>query len=338
MPSQEDIEAQRELLATHRRTLSVYLRQLASTGITHAPPALMNGIQDARGNIARIKRVLHSWGVEVADHPDDEAPLDLGEQSHTKPRSSVHQKFSTHQRRRWLISGMLGGGVVLVILLSARLLTNPGTATSSQSFAYTFLNGTSDWSVDDQADANKWQVVEVTPSNFVYQGTVPSDQDHDITSAPPSNDIIKDWQGYAVETKVRVVHSTTDDSAFSIMMRGTDNALSGCWGYRYLFNTKLAEAEIDLDGPEDRCPPKVLIHGAIPIGGDQWFIVRTEAVGVHLRLYIDGKLILQVDNPVLSKGYFAVTVAHGATVQFDDIRIWEITEDTKSIQSSKLAL
>jgi hypothetical protein len=172
----------------------------------------------------------------------------------------------------------------------------------------------------------------------VYQGTAPSDQDHDITSAPPSDDIIKNWQGYAVETKVRVVHSPTDDSAFGMMMRGTDNAPSGCWGYRFLFNTKLAEAEIDLDGPDDRCPPKVLVHGAIPIGGDQWFTVRMEAVGIHLGLYIDGKLILQADDAVLPRGYFAVTVAHGATVQFDDMRIWEITEDTKSFQSSKPAL
>ncbi len=71
MPFQEDIEVQRELLAAHRRTLSIYLRQLASSGFVHAPPTVLNGIQEARGNIARIKTVLRDWGVEVEDLPDD---------------------------------------------------------------------------------------------------------------------------------------------------------------------------------------------------------------------------------------------------------------------------
>jgi hypothetical protein len=340
MLSDDEITGQQQLLAAHRRTLAVYLQQQAEIGRAYSPPSLINGIAEARINIRHIKQRLHDAGVATADHPDDSESLDiLDAHSHTRPGTALPHHPATRQPRRWLISSVLGvGAVVLVALLVARFLTSTGAATPSQSFTYSFPNGTSDWGVDNQADANKWQVIQAAAGNFVYQGSVPSDQDHDITSAPPSDDIIKDWQGYAVETKVRVVHSGTTDYAFYMVMRGEDNAPSGCWGYQFLFNTSQAQAEIKLDGPLDRCPPKTLAHGSLPVGGDQWFTVRIEAVGIHLRLYIDGNLILQADDAILPKGYFAVSIVPGATVQFDDIRIWEITAQIKSFQSSKLAL
>jgi hypothetical protein len=328
MLSDDEITGQQQLLAAHRRTLAIYLQQQAEIGRAYSPPSLVNGIAEARASIRQIKQRLRDAGVAVADHPDDSTSLDvLAAQSHTQPGTAVRQQPSTHQRRRWLIRGILGvSTVVLVALLVARFLTSPSAATPSQSFTYSFPNGTTDWGVDNQADADKWQVIQVAPGNFVYQGTAPSDQDHDITSAPPSDDIIKDWQSYAIETKVRVVHSGTNEYAFTIVMRGEDNAPSGCWGYNFLFNTSQAQAEMKLDGPPDRCPTKTLAYGPLPVGGDQWFTVRIEAVGIHLRLYIDGNLILQADDAVLPKGYFAMSVVSGATVQFDDIRIWEIIE------------
>jgi len=73
MPSQEDIDVQQELLATHRRNLSNYLRQQARIGVDYVPPAILNGIQDARDNIRRIKKVLRGWNIRVEDHPNDEA-------------------------------------------------------------------------------------------------------------------------------------------------------------------------------------------------------------------------------------------------------------------------
>jgi hypothetical protein len=71
MPSQEDIEAQQELLAAHRRTLAHLLIQQAQFGAGYAPAHVSNGIQEARDNIARVKRNLRDWDVHVEDHPDD---------------------------------------------------------------------------------------------------------------------------------------------------------------------------------------------------------------------------------------------------------------------------
>jgi hypothetical protein len=328
MLSDDELTQQQQLLAAHRRTLAIYLRQQAEIGRAYSPPSLMNGIAEVRANIQRIKQRLRDAGVAVADYPDDSESPDLPDiQPRTPMESALRRKAPIYHRRRLLIGGVIVVGILGVVgLLVARSMVSTRAATPLQSFTYTFQNGTSDWGVDNDADANKWQVIEVVPGNFVYQGSAPNDYDHEITAAPPSDDAIKDWQGYAVETKVRVIHAGTNEPAFNMVMRGEDNAPSGCWAYQFLFNTSQAASEIKLDGQPDQCPPKTLAYGPMPVGGDQWFTVHMEAVGIHLRLYIDDKLILQADDATLPKGYIAMSVVPGATVQFDDIRIWEITQ------------
>lgn len=72
MPDQEHIAAQRELLATYRRTLFHYMNQQAAVGEAYMSPAVSSGLREARDNIKRIKRVLRDWGQTVDDLPDDE--------------------------------------------------------------------------------------------------------------------------------------------------------------------------------------------------------------------------------------------------------------------------
>lgn len=72
MPDAETIAAQKELLAAHRRTLAHLLRQAAQHGgVAFAPPAMANGIAEARAGIQRSKDALRGWGVAVEDRPDD---------------------------------------------------------------------------------------------------------------------------------------------------------------------------------------------------------------------------------------------------------------------------
>lgn len=71
MPTSDDIERQQGLLDAHRETLAHYLIQQARLGKDYAPPGVSAGIREARKGIARIKKVLHLWGVEVQDLPDD---------------------------------------------------------------------------------------------------------------------------------------------------------------------------------------------------------------------------------------------------------------------------
>src|SRR5215213_5650933 len=73
MLTPEEIAEQQQLLATYRHTLAIYLKQRAMIGQAYSPPALITGIEEARGNIKRIKTTLKAAGVAVPDDPDDES-------------------------------------------------------------------------------------------------------------------------------------------------------------------------------------------------------------------------------------------------------------------------
>src|SRR4051812_9335302 len=72
IPSQEDIDNQLYVLVTRRRSLALHLRQRAISGSGFMASNLMHAIIEGRQDIARIKAILRSWGIDVEDHPDDE--------------------------------------------------------------------------------------------------------------------------------------------------------------------------------------------------------------------------------------------------------------------------
>ncbi len=72
MASPEDIDAQQRLLSQHRRTLAVYLEQLAQLSSSYAPPGIINGAYEACGHIRRSKDTLREWGIDVEIDPNDE--------------------------------------------------------------------------------------------------------------------------------------------------------------------------------------------------------------------------------------------------------------------------
>jgi hypothetical protein len=72
MADEEDISQQMILLTAYRRSLALYLEQLAQLGPTFATPGLLHSIADARDNIRHIKSNLHKKGVAVEDFLIDE--------------------------------------------------------------------------------------------------------------------------------------------------------------------------------------------------------------------------------------------------------------------------
>jgi hypothetical protein len=65
------LDAQRKILAAHRRTLAHYLEQLAISGVANARPEISHGIAEARVGIAKAKQALTALGAPADDHPDD---------------------------------------------------------------------------------------------------------------------------------------------------------------------------------------------------------------------------------------------------------------------------
>lgn len=84
MPSEEDISNQKRRLDVNRRNLQLYLAQLDYFGLAYATPAIINGIQDSRNAILRIKTILRNWRVNIEDMPDDEENGQLVEEFNKK--------------------------------------------------------------------------------------------------------------------------------------------------------------------------------------------------------------------------------------------------------------
>lgn len=90
----ETIDQQQKLLATYRRTLDQLLIQAAQYGgEPFAPPAVANGIAEAREQIDRIKIELRASDLVVPDQPGDSPPVDSGDRAAAHPHAqpAIHE-------------------------------------------------------------------------------------------------------------------------------------------------------------------------------------------------------------------------------------------------------
>lgn len=119
MPSQEEIDDQKQLLAEHRRTLSHYLRQRAQHGTAYAPPVVASGIREARANIDRIKTILRVWNVEVEDQLNDvDVPLVASEHEVSLSRSQrAFRTFKINFRSLYTWTVLVGALTVIALIL-----------------------------------------------------------------------------------------------------------------------------------------------------------------------------------------------------------------------------
>lgn len=184
MPSPEDIANQQELLAAYRRTLAQLLKQQALISELFTPPAIANGIDEARENIRRLKSSLRAWGVPIEDFPTDEAPAAAPLPA---PLSAPATRERHPRRIVWLIGALAlvaALGVLVAALVPQLRGQKAGLRTSmywSQcaSSAVWVLPGTilpahdSDRARDDleQAITTKkvisWQVAGLDPSTLL---------------------------------------------------------------------------------------------------------------------------------------------------------------------------
>ncbi|NTU80327.1 MAG: hypothetical protein HGA45_13285 [Chloroflexales bacterium] len=104
MTDQEKIQDQRDRLETYRKTLAINLQKQAISGSATVSPETMHGIAEARSGIHKCKNTLRSWGVEVADHPDDEQDPQAGAHPFTeRPKHHTSRKNTAWERRSQMI-------------------------------------------------------------------------------------------------------------------------------------------------------------------------------------------------------------------------------------------
>src|SRR5215213_2034204 len=114
--SDDEVAEQKQLLDTYRRTLANYLRQQAGLGgMAHSTPSVLNGIDEARHAIARIKKLLRDAQVNVADDPDDEAEANwAGARREHAPAPPRYDQRSQRSMKRWMLP--ISIGLVVIVL------------------------------------------------------------------------------------------------------------------------------------------------------------------------------------------------------------------------------
>jgi 3-keto-disaccharide hydrolase len=344
MLSQEAINEQLQLLATYRRTLAVYLQQQAAIGKTFSPPALVSGIDEARGNIQRIKTVLHTTSVEVPDNPDDEeTPLPRLGALRSARRTLVTTLGIAATAALLVIIGLALGFFGLSIFrrgpAAAAGATTPLQATPAPAptpapaatpapvaasaaplYEYTFADGSAgSWS----GDPASWQVVR-DGDRLVYQGQA---RDSNTTTTPPDFDVINELQNYALEARVQVVQprpANDHQADFWFTLRAQNPTGEGWKSYEFYYFSAISAVVIGRDGIGDEYPWTQLAEKQVVIEAGKWYDIRAEGSGPRLKLFIDDKLVLEASDTRLTQGFFFINVGSGATVRFADLRIYQL--------------
>ncbi|HET9222958.1 MAG TPA: hypothetical protein VFO07_10660 [Roseiflexaceae bacterium] len=164
MLSPEEIAQQQELLAAYRRTLNVYLRQLAEIGRPYSPPGLVSGISDSREHIRRIKQTLRAAGVDVGDGPND-FPTETMSMLTVKPDTTPAPPDSPAPRRVAALAWLLVGVVVLAFAGFGAYwwYNNPGIGTAEQAETPTRTEPTADEAISAEEPPTEEPPAEVAP-------------------------------------------------------------------------------------------------------------------------------------------------------------------------------
>ena len=191
-------------------------------------------------------------------------------------------------------------------------------------FADTFAGGSAEGWYKDPESA--WTVVKDESGAFVYQGWGPATSGISSSSNRPTTQQLGD---YAVELRARVINrATAPDAAadFLIALRANEGEdrvrTGGCESDHFLFNIRDSRATLARSTVSGTCGDWTeLAQHPYSLATNTWYTIRAEARGAHLKLLIDGKTVLEGDDPKLTHGFFYLGVDKGATVQFADIRV-----------------
>lgn len=352
MLTQEEIAQQFQLLAAHRQTLAVYLRQQAAIGKAFSPPALVHGICDARHDIRRIKAELRANGLAIPEAPDDE-----------ELEPTIRLARRQQRRARPPVLVMTLGTLLLVIgvavgvagnwlgSMASTVVAAPAAATASVVATTSVAAPTSaipeapatldaptpapsthvtfDDTFDDRTaggwdgSQDNWSVVQ-DEGGWVYQGAAPANQY--IFTRPPYLDDMSDWTDYAVEMRMRIVKTgIVGDDLFDawLTLRYKDRAL-GCSGYDFYFDGHDDQYVLAPTDGRD-CPWVEMQRASSELKLNRWYTMRAEMVGTQLRLYRDGQIILETSDDRVKQGSFLIAVGPGAVVQFDAIHVEKLT-------------
>lgn len=200
--------------------------------------------------------------------------------------------------------------------------THP-SPTTRQELIYDFADGSADgWTGSPQY----WRIVVDEEGRYVYQGQAPSDLI--ISTEPPDKATLAAWRDYAVEMKVRVLQPTEhlDYADMWVSMRAAYEPKAGCDVYHFFASFGRKFGLLSPAGDEATCPFDPLVAVDLPLSLSNWTTLRFETQGETLTMWVDGQEMLRAIDDRVDAGYFYLSVAYDAVVQFADIRAYPVTE------------
>ena len=158
-------------------------------------------------------------------------------------------------------------------------------------------------------------MVEDETGNYVLQGTT---FNGDAKVGDPT------WRDYALEFRGRVLKSS---STWDLTARVRSIPL--CDRYTVTFEageSRGAQIRQQITGGRDCLTGSKSLVNVLSLELDRWYWFRIEAVGPKITVYLDGKRILELrDGQPHLTGGIIFTVKEGGTVQYDDIRVENLT-------------
>lgn len=164
-----------------------------------------------------------------------------------------------------------------------------------------------------------WQVVDDGTGNHVYQ--VHAAPNVASASDPPEQGVVALWSDYAVEFRLRILQPGQNDNDLYdgwLTIREKPSSAQECLSYNFYFDFGWQEVALSTN---DDCTFKRLESESYPFKLNRWYTMRVEAVGTHLRLLINGQVIIESDDSTSSSGFYYLNADHSALLQFDDIRV-----------------
>jgi len=218
--------------------------------------------------------------------------------------------------------GILTGTIIGAVLTFAALLVfgwlplpKSEILTGSVLFSDDFEDGNSDgWSVI----TGTWEVVQDSTGNYMYRGKANS---WGLVTTGSEN-----WKNYALEFKAKGIESLQQAGANDFMAANVRINLGATGCQRYVAHLHFGSGGSVQSGKYGKTCSKDWAGQPYQIKLDEWYLVRYEAVGSTLKLYINDKLIsVDIDNE-LSAGYIGLSLGQDDIAYFDDVRVIEITK------------
>ena len=210
-------------------------------------------------------------------------------------------------------------GITAAVPLSTAVVSLlPGTIL----FQDNFDDGKSDrWN----GNGGIWEVVQDENGNYVYQGNATDGWAYAMPKAA-----LFTWRNYSIELRWKVVKISNqlDDNIADgqVTFRNQYGKPNGCSFYGVFFDTVNKFVSLARQGFNPDCEWAVLVDKKYEFESGQWYDLRIETIGTTHKVYVNGNLFLQANDESVTQGAFEIDAAPGAIVQFDDVKVWALSE------------